>query len=497
MKNIPLLNYLSVRILCAVFVLMLISGVLLYQLVIRVVVDAADSQSYAELSTISQELRSIAERYREQSLQSRRAQTAEDIDTAKWNALRDIERAMTRHKVQGALFEQGVERLVDPAPLLPAFRKAAGLPSGGTVHAALNARTYFLLNQHFSPWAWEIILLRDAEASSAIRTQISMIYLVTGGILIGNLLLIFLFIRSAINYPMESIIQAIERGQKPSYRGIHEFEALSTTLARVFDEKNRLVNQLLQDQIMENLRVTTRGVVHNFNNILVGALGYASLGKMKLQSAIQQQLPLTDKAFEDIIKYIESIEQAAERASELARKLSNIAQTRNIGAADFQLIDINVMLRDIEQIIRTILPRESELALELSNALPLVHADSMQLEQALLNLCINSRDAMREAGTLTVVSRRVIFEKSEVVHPLQHAGAYVAIDIRDTGEGMDEDTQARIFEPFFTTKPMDQGTGLGLTMVDMIMQSHSGFVLCESTPGLGTTFSLYIPAEKP
>jgi two-component system cell cycle sensor histidine kinase/response regulator CckA len=133
--------------------------------------------------------------------------------------------------------------------------------------------------------------------------------------------------------------------------------------------------------------------------------------------------------------------------------------------------------------------------MNLAEGLPPVRADNMQLEQALLNLCINSRDAMQENGVLTIASRAVSFGRGKMVHPLQTAGSYVVIDVRDTGEGMDQATLARIFEPFFTTKPMDQGTGLGLTMVDMIMKAHNGFVLCESTPGTGTTFTLYFPAE--
>lgn len=496
MKKTPLFSHLSVRIFCAVFLLLLASGILLYQLVLNAVLNFAEGKSRSELAEASQEYRTLAEKHREQLLRSKKELTETDIETAKAGAVRDIADAMRRNGMAGAIFDSGTERFMEPAVLSSAFRQAVGLASGGTTQTSLNNSHYYLFNQHFAPWDWEIILLRDAEASAAVKKQISMIYLVAGIILTGNLLFIFLFIRTAINRPIEAITSAIARGQKPSYRGIHEFEALSTTLARVFDEKDRLVHQLLQDQIMENLRVTTRGVVHNFNNILVGALGYASLGKMKLQSAIQQRLPHTDKAFDDIVKYIESIEQAAERASALARKLSSIAQTRSIGAVDFQLLDINTMLRDIQQIIRTILPRETDLHFVLNDPLPLVRADSMQLEQALLNLCINSRDAMREPGTLTVTSRAVFFDTSETAHPLQHAGDYVAIDIRDTGEGMDETTRARIFEPFFTTKPMDQGTGLGLTMVDMIMQSHSGFVLCESAPGSGTTFTLYLPAEK-
>lgn len=496
MKKAPLFNHLSVRIFCAVSLLLLVSGVLLYQLVVRAVLDFAEAQLHTELSDLSQKYRSIAEHHRERLLRSRTELTETDIESAKMKALQEISAAMQKSSVSGAVFDHGTERLMQMPALAPAYRKAVGLASGDFTHTAINNIHYHVVNQHFSPWEWEIILLSDASASDAIARQIRIIYLVIGGILLGNLLFVFMFVRNSINRPMEIIVGAIERGQKPAYRGIQEFETLSASLAKLFDEKDRLVHQLLQDQIMENLRVTTRGVVHNFNNILVGALGYASLGKMKLQGAIQQKLPVTDKAFEDIVKYIESIEQAAERASALARKLSSIAQTRSIGTGEFALLDINIMIRDLQPIIRTILPRETDLAFGLTEPLPLVHADSTQLEQALLNLCINSRDAMTKPGTLTIDTRRKVFEQDQQAHPLQHAGEYVAIDVKDTGQGMDAVTLEHIFEPFFTTKPMDQGTGLGLTMVDMIMKAHNGFALCTSTLGDGTTFTLYLPAEK-
>lgn len=490
------LNHLSVRIFLAVFFLLLISEVLLYQLVMRVMVDFTETQSRIELSEISQEYRNIAETYREESLRSSNAPGGVELDSIKKSAVQDIARAMARTGMQGAIFENGRELFSSSSSFAPVFRKAINAPSGSSMQIPFGKQSYHLFTLHFVPWSWEIILVRDTESSTAVMQRIRTMYLVSGGILLGNLLFIFFFVRSAIKNPMETIVSSIERGQKPSYRGIYEFEMLSTSLAKLFDEKARLVHQLLQDQVMENLRVTTRGVVHNFNNILVGALGYASLSKMKLQSAIQQNLPASSKTFEDIVKYIESIEQAAERASGLARKLSSIAQTKSIGEGEFALLDINTMLRDLQPIIRTILPRETELVFNLVDPIPLVHADSMQLEQALLNLCINSRDAMTEPGTLTVISRSVEFHENEHVHSTQSAGTYVAIDVQDTGQGMDAETQAKIFEPFFTTKPMDQGTGLGLIMVDMIMKVHNGFVLCESVPGAGTTITLFLPAEK-
>lgn len=495
MNKIPLLNRLSVRISCAVFLLMLASFVLLYHIAVRALADFSEAQAQRELSEIGRQLRTIAERYHEQSLQAHGPAAESARKKTQSEALRDLSTTMRSCGIQGAVFERGTAQLMEAPALGSALKKAVGSPSGAATRLSVGDRSYHLLNQHFSPWEWEIVLAQDVSSAAAMMHRLRTIYLVIGGILLGTLALIFLFVHHAIRVPMETITSAIERGQRPSYRGTHEFETLSTSLAKLLDEKDRLVHQLLQDQIMENLRVTTRGVVHNFNNILVGALGYASLGKMKLESAIRQNLPLSDKVFDDILKYIESIEQAAERAGSLARKLSSIAQTRSIGAGNFVRSDVNTVLQELQPIIRTILPRDTEFVMNLAEGLPPVRADNMQLEQALLNLCINSRDAMQENGVLTIASRAVSFGRGKMVHPLQTAGSYVVIDVRDTGEGMDQATLARIFEPFFTTKPMDQGTGLGLTMVDMIMKAHNGFVLCESTPGTGTTFTLYFPAE--
>jgi len=492
MNRIPLLNRLSVRISCAVFLLLLVSIVLLYQIIARAIADFSEAQTQQELSEISRQFLTITERHHESSLRTK-DNAAESM--AQSEALKDIAAMMQSAGIQGAVFERKTERLMEAPALSSVLKNAVDLPSGASSRISVGDRSYYLMSRHFSPWTWDIVLAHDDSSSAAMMHQFRILYLVISAILLGNLVLIFFFVRNAIKVPMDTIIGAIGRGQKPSYRGIHEFETLSNSLAKLFDEKDKLLHQLLQDQIMENLRVTTRGVVHNFNNILVGALGYASLGKMKLEGAIRQNLPARDKAFDDILKYIESIEQAAERASALARKLSSIAQTRSIGAGKFVHTEINAILRELQPIIRTILLQQTELILNLTEGLPIVYADSMQLEQAILNLCINSRDAMQDNGTLTVVSRLVSFDRDKMVHPLQTASIYVAIDVRDTGAGMDEATIARIFEPFFTTKPMDQGTGLGLIMVNMIMKAHNGFVLCESTLGTGTTFSLYLPAD--
>jgi signal transduction histidine kinase len=491
-------NHLSVRIICAVFFLLLVSIFLLYQLVSKAFEDFAAGQSRRELTEIGQQVYAVAEQYYDSVQRSRnRYESSALVSKAVQDqVLKEILRIMQDRGVHGAVFEDKTELLIESPELAGVLKKAKGLGSGTFMRLTVDPHSsYYLLNQHFQPWRWEIILARDASASAAMVQHIRTIYFIAGSILLGNVLLIFLFVRNSISEPMRSIIGAIERGQKPSYHGIHEFEVFSKALAKLFEEKDRLVHQLLQDQIMENLRVTTRGVVHNFNNILVGVLGYASLAKLKLQG-IQQRLSITDKGFDDVVKYIDSIEQAAERAGMLAHKLSSIAQTRTIGAGQFILSDINNILLDLQPIIRTIFTRDTELRFELAEKLPLILADPSQLEQAILNLCINSRDAMTQGGTLTIVSRSVYFDAPEEIHALQNKGTYVAIDIQDTGEGMDEATFARLFEPFFTTKPMNQGTGLGLTMVDMIMKAHYGFVVCKSELHVGTTFTLYLPAER-
>ncbi|HMK44561.1 MAG TPA: ATP-binding protein, partial [Dissulfurispiraceae bacterium] len=368
------------------------------------------------------------------------------------------------------------------------------IPAGNITSISLRDRKYYAYRTHLAAQNWDVTVIRNAGEFLSLYDSVKESYLITVAIFFINLVLVYYFVRNTINQPIENIVEALRNNHKPNYRGIQEYEQLSMSLEQLIDERERFVEKLLQDQVMENLRATTRGVAHNFNNILVSALGYASLGRMKIENALQQKTNDREKTLKDVMKYLESIEQAAERASALAQQLSSIAQARGAGHGHFAAIDMRSFLMDLQPIIRSLFSQDTMVSFDLDEALPPVYGDAGQLQQVLLNLCINSRDAMPKGGRLAVKASVAPETAAEAESSPGRTGTYVRISVQDSGEGMDEVTLANIFQPFFTTKSMDQGTGLGLTMVDMIMKAHNGFVTVASAPGSGTTFSLSLPA---
>ncbi len=244
----------------------------------------------------------------------------------------------------------------------------------------------------------------------------------------------------------------------------------------------KLETQLQQAQKMEALGTLAGGVAHEFNNILGGILGYASYIKTKLSKK--------HSCYPDV----EMIEQSAERAAELTGRLLTLTRKE---IAKFRSLNLNETIQSVISLLsRTI---EKDIAIE-STLHPLkraVRGDEGQLQQAILNLCLNARDAMPSGGTLTIESQEVTLdqETAKAYHGTK-PGKYLCISISDTGMGMDRQTRKRIFEPFFTTKTSGKHTGLGLSMVYGIIHNHEGFINVYSEEGKGTIFRLYLPIVK-
>ena len=239
--------------------------------------------------------------------------------------------------------------------------------------------------------------------------------------------------------------------------------------------RRHLEDQLRQAQKMEALGLLTGGVAHDFNNLLTIITGYSQLILAKLSDTDPNR-----HSAEQIVK-------AAERAGELTRRLLVFSRRRVLQA---KVLDLNQVVSSLSTMMQRLLGEESELKLDLDPGLGSVHADSGRLEQVLLNLAANSRDAMPNGGTLTVATSNVTVGKTgSAVRP----GAYVLLTVTDTGAGMDAATQAQAFEPFFTTKGAGSGTGLGLYTVAGIVKQSGGAVELSSQPGQGTAFRIYLP----
>jgi two-component system, cell cycle sensor histidine kinase and response regulator CckA len=244
-------------------------------------------------------------------------------------------------------------------------------------------------------------------------------------------------------------------------------------------ERRRLEEQFLQAQKMEAIGRLAGGVAHDFNNLLTAILGYTDL--------LLQQVGPAGAMREDL----EQIQIAGDRAAGLTRQLLAFSRRQML---EPKVIDVNVTVRHLEKMLRRVLGEDVLLVTSLDDDLDLVRADPGQLEQVIVNLVVNSRDAMPSGGTITIATRSTILDDAlDLGRYAIEPGAYVVLEVLDTGTGMDAATLARIFEPFFTTKEKGKGTGLGLATAYGIVKQSGGYIACDSEPGQGTRFQIYLP----
>ncbi len=239
-----------------------------------------------------------------------------------------------------------------------------------------------------------------------------------------------------------------------------------------------LESNLLQAQKMESVGRLAGGIAHDFNNILTAIRGNVDL--------LLETLAPGDERTEEV----HEIRDAAERASTLTRQLLAFSRKQFLQPRD---LDLNALVRDVEKMLRRVIGEDIALLTVPGDALGMVRADPGQLQQALLNLVVNARDAMPEGGLLTIDTRNVRLTGATAAAAGLPPGEYVCLVVRDTGHGMTAEVRARIFEPFFTTKPQGKGTGLGLATVYGIVQQSGGSITVESEPARGSIFRLYFP----
>jgi nitrogen-specific signal transduction histidine kinase len=243
-------------------------------------------------------------------------------------------------------------------------------------------------------------------------------------------------------------------------------------------ERHTLELDLRQAQKMDALGRLAGGIAHDFNNLLTAIMGYASL----LTRSLGRQGAAADDA-EEILK-------ASQRAALLTQQLLAFSRRQVV---QMKPVALNDLVRDMQRMLERIIGEDVHLVADLDTRLPLVQGDPGQLQQVLLNLAVNARDAMPGGGTLTLRTRPVVLNQRQAGDPALRPGVYALLEVTDTGVGMDEATRARIFEPFFTTKDRVGGTGLGLAMVYGIVRQASGDVSVTSEPLQGTTFRIFLP----
>jgi two-component system cell cycle sensor histidine kinase/response regulator CckA len=251
---------------------------------------------------------------------------------------------------------------------------------------------------------------------------------------------------------------------------------------RDISERRRLESQLQMAHKMDAIGRLAGGVAHDFNNLLMVITAYAEL----MQDSLAPEHPLR--------RNVQEIMQASRRAADLTRQLLAFGRKQ---MQTLQLLDLNQVLKEISKMLPRLIGEDIQLNIVLGKNLGCVRADPMQIEQIVMNLAANARDAMPEGGKLTIETTGIGLDESYVQkHSIVPIGDYVMLAVTDTGLGIAPEHLSHIFEPFYTTKAEGKGTGLGLATVYGIVKQNGGFIWVYSEPGLGTTFKIYLPQVK-
>jgi len=253
-------------------------------------------------------------------------------------------------------------------------------------------------------------------------------------------------------------------------------------VGRDISQRKELEEQLLQSQKMQAIGHLAGGIAHDFNNILLAMIGYLRFALDKLDAK--------DPVREDLLQ----IQKGTRQAHSLTKQLLAFSRQQVLRPVN---MDVNIAVEDMLLLLRRVIGEDIELVFEPGDDIGVIYADSGQIEQVLLNLCINARDAIRGNGRIVIRTTRADLDETFCqTNTWAHPGDYVTLSVTDNGLGMDTETQARIFDPFFTTKQLGHGTGLGLASVYSVVHQHEGMIRVESTPETGSTFTVYIPRVK-
>ena len=247
-------------------------------------------------------------------------------------------------------------------------------------------------------------------------------------------------------------------------------------------ERKSLERQIRQALKMEAIGTLAGGIAHDFNNLLTAIIGFGTLLEMRMHPD------------DPLRKNATHILSAADRAASLTKSLLTFSREQPL---DTKIVDLSYIIRNIEKLLPQILREDIECRLLLSEEELAIFADQGQIDQILLNLATNARDAMPNGGELTISTMLMAMDQKFInAHGFGKTGNYAVLSVTDTGMGMDEAIRQRIFEPFFTTKEVGKGTGLGLSIIFGIVKQHNGFISCYSEPGIGTTFNIYLPLHQ-
>ncbi len=259
-----------------------------------------------------------------------------------------------------------------------------------------------------------------------------------------------------------------------------EGEMVIQSILRDITEKKKLHHQLLHSQKMESIGTLAGGIAHDFNNILTSILGFTDL------------IIESDKPSNDVVSKLRVVESSARKGTAMISKLLSFARKGSIEAVPFM---VNPVIEGTLEMLSRLIPKDIAIKRQLNNKIPAAKGDVNQIEQVLMNLIINARDAMPEGGEISISTDAVELGAGDLDIGIDvRKGRYVRMTLNDTGKGIPREHLDRIFEPFFTTKEAGKGTGLGLAMVYGIIKEHGGYITVDSRAGRGTAFDIYLPA---
>ncbi len=305
----------------------------------------------------------------------------------------------------------------------------------------------------------------------------------------------FVVVTAYADYSLEELVEAVENASKLVFLrkpfNKEEIQQVALNLATKWTierereetekEKEKLQRQLLQAQKMEAIGQLAGGIAHDFNNMLAGIQGHAQL----LMMETEQETPT--------YRHIQTINQSAQSAAKIIRGL--LTFSRQTESQQSKTI-LNMVVEETVELLRHAISKRVKIEIDLSPKLNTVKVDRTQIQQVLMNLGLNAKDAMPDGGNITVKTASVIIDDDYCRGNINaRAGHFVVMSVQDDGIGIDEETRERIFEPFFTTKEKQGGTGLGLAMVYGIIKNHDGWIDVHSELGVGARFEIYLPAS--
>ncbi|MBV9774117.1 MAG: response regulator [Gemmatimonadetes bacterium] len=352
---------------------------------------------------------------------------------------------------------------IDPGPI-----PAAGTPAEWVVR---ERRSLVTLSSDDPSLVGALLTGTGRRSESAIRTP-----LLVGDRVIG-ILSVQSYLRDAYTPADVELVEALAALAAVALEGVR----LAGERREAEEALRDSLRQLLQAQKMEAVGRLAGGVAHDFNNVLTAIRGYADLLKMD------------GEVSEENMWQVDEIRSASDRAAALTRQLLAFSRRQ---VTQPRSVSVNTAVAGMERLLRRLIGEDVRLHTVLAPEPGSVHVDPGHLDQVLMNLAVNARDAMPDGGTLLIATATVSIDAEEAVaHPGAVPGTYVRLSVSDTGTGIPEEVRARIFEPFFTTKEQGKGTGLGLSTVQGIVRHAGGHLRVASEPGRGTVFSVYLPLE--